>query len=1283
MAGEAQTLDQGTRVFFDKADLTPPQRIPRLATPPVPDFLFQTSLHSNGDEARSLLTQQRISEPGYTPPERQLRHKWSTTRLKENSWTFTKHEVAKAFDSLLSREPLAPPGVAQAVLNHASVTSLDELWCHFLDSKLEKGIFNRLRRSRLSVVSDTTWLDGVTRRDNVDYIRLMCHAGLGKEVLNRAFSIALFNHSMEAMEALLSYGAVASACKDAIRERFRLDDVALARLLLSAPNAMSVEDWKFCIDLQVVNAPTVLILCLAHHPGVASGPMLLKALELGNMEATAIMLANSGFNEDFRKVREEACRLACLIKDNLDRRKALAMLAESGWVTDTAYVRQELMKDVNLRDFALVRTLTDAGVSLDVEPNNVLSWAVSHMDLDILKLFENGRFSSPVSYALKFVPDSTSEQDMLQLLTIFRDRLRMPVEPLHSLLVHATQSQHSQLVHKLVDCGASLEFQQASAVRIAIEKADFGILTILLRGKCSPEILSTTISTAMALKSRSSRLQAIRSLVEKGVLPHALGNPLQSLVSEGGEVDFELIQLLLQYRAPVDGLGNDHNNSVLIATRRGNLFLLKMLCNAGPKMETLSKAVPLAFRMLDDCSYNVGLGAITLLLNKGAAGVPIHYTLVTAASQDYRLDIVRVLVEHGADTNHSDGASFAVALKTKNLTLLEILCAGCPPNQATIESVLSIAIDPQWYDVRALELLLGSCSSAAAALNSSWLFKRFKDNPNITTIIPCFLRNGLDVDIGSGVLLCFAVQQGNVVLLKRILSANPSITTLRTAFRGTASVSAGNIRFEIMELLLRQAESAEIGQSELLPQVTFSALGGDSAGLKLLLRHRAQVDFSNGSAVKIAALAGSLEVMDLLLLSRPASSSINMTCLAVAFSALASKRKEVVFKRLLAANGGAPAQDMSNLLAESVASIPECTQLPLLLLARGAKPRLETLKVALGECSLDLYVALASNIQSTDTAIEVFRHVRKASIDSNQRYRIYKCLLANDIPSDDVSGALLESLRTGSLENLDLPKLLLQHGAAVGYERAKAFHLALSGTNSAEAFMILSQYIKDDSTAGLAFDLAKKTALHNPYRRVEIYRCLLQWNISESSLYDALVGFLKGGHADSSVVQLLLRKGVDPNKNDAQCFVLACKADKELEFRALSRYANLAMVLRALFAHFREEGQVVRWFSMCLEERPYGAKIDQDKLLFQCMRTFRKGTAVLKLLLDNGVSASAMVTHRIRRNWQPEKCTALIWALFSNRRIGNDAILALLARGRDAGLLHIYLDFLLARIADK
>jgi len=182
--------------------------------------------------------------------------------------------------------------------------------------------------------------------------------------------------------------------------------------LLSAPSAMSVEAWRYCMEPECESlqasgkqSPTILLLCLTHRPDVVCGPLLITALRAQNFQATAIIRAYAGAEQDFRDIQQLACEFASQVQNNGHRHKFFEILAESGLVEESSLLRDELMKDVKTHQLPQVQLLADAGVSLDTEPYNAVYWAVSHMNLDILEFFGNGNFSSPISIALNFAPN--------------------------------------------------------------------------------------------------------------------------------------------------------------------------------------------------------------------------------------------------------------------------------------------------------------------------------------------------------------------------------------------------------------------------------------------------------------------------------------------------------------------------------------------------------------------------------------------------------------------------------------------------------------------------------------------------------------------------------------------------------------------------------------------------------------------------------------------------------------------------------------------------------------
>lgn len=1070
------------------------------------------------------------------------------------------------------------------------------------------------------------------------------------------------------MEILLSYGAVASTCEETIRECFEQSDVALAKLLLSAPDAMDLTAWRYCLKLRIKSSSDILLLCLANRPDIVCDSLLLEALKMQNFPATVATLAYAGSVKKFCDVLQHVHKLATHIEDHEKRNDFFILLFETGCLQDNPILREELMKDAKLRKLFLIQPLTDAGVSVDVEPHNAMSRARSHMDFDILEILRHGFCSSPVSPLLDLVPLSTSEQDMLRLIDLLA-HMDLAGKSLDLRLVHAVQKQHIRLVEQLIIHGASVEYKKGRALLQAITKADFEILNILLRGSCSLEIITHSISAAMTLEIRLSRLQIMKSLLKKNVAAKELAGPLQQVVSEGEEVDIELVQLLLDYDAPVDSSDDQIESSVLTAVRRGDIRLLQLLCGASPRVETCSEAVPIAFDTLSTHGYSTVLSMMELLLSKGASGTPLHETLLPAASDDARLDIVRLLMKHGADPNYEAGLYFVMALILKKFDLLKILCDGRLISIESCSNILTTALNPRYYALPSLDLVLNSAPSAAGVLNNlkpTWVFTTLKDNHDMVTIIPCLLQHDMDVDFGSGILLQLAVQKDDVDLLRKILCAKPSITSLRSAFDAATKRLHGSNELRIIELLLGQAESAEIGQSEALVRYTRRALDGNVEGLGLLLRHKAAVDYHGGKALHVAAEVGSFETMDLLLAFRSAATSITRACLAVGPAKLKADQKVRIVKHLLDANGGASASDLSALLDDFINHNPRSTRLPESLLARGAQVKLETIQVAMSKSSPGLLMTMIEAITNRNNVMSLFMHAQTISMSRERSFKVYKCLLdrcvilKNPIPADVVSKALLSSLKHVDSDQLSVSKLFLQHGAVVGHERGKAFRLAFQA-NSVDVVKLLSQHIDDDHTADVAFKEALKASFINTDLRLEVYRCLLQWNINKTSLYDALTASLLGKTSNHSILQLLLAKGADPNRDKASCYLLAAKARKEPEFRMLSKHARLKVLLPALLGCFQEEKDVVRWFNICLEVKPSPAIVNQDQLLFDCLRKFPDGTKLLKILLRNGVSASEMITYSICKGWRPEKCTALIWAISREPRIGNDAILVLIA----------------------
>ncbi|SCV52646.1 uncharacterized protein FFB14_12711 [Fusarium fujikuroi] len=1269
--------------FLSKASLQPPPRLGRLIEPPAQDFLpFSTT---NRDAARQLLVQQRTSDPNYKPPDRQKRHLFRSKEQKAEAcdtsqWSFTKHEVAKAFNALLAQEILPPAGVAQALLLHTTLTSLDELWDHLNDAQLEK----RMKRNRMSETlnfdsNGMTWLDTVTSRDNFNYVHLLCQTQASQGVLNRAFGMALSRSSLESMKLLLSFGAVASDYQDLIGQHIRARNLELVRLLLSAPNSMAPSDWKACLEQDFARAEaeealslSFVLLLLSHRPELVSESFLLSTLRLQSYQATAVMLGYAYSNQVFFAIRHQVCEIISQYQNGNQRLAFFTLLSHSGLVGDNLVTREELVKEVLARHLPLVKLLVHAGVAVDVPPHNALKWAVSQLDFDMLEILRHGTLSLPASQVLSYLPDNIPEPDMVDFMNMFGS-MGLGGQQLDSCLVRAAQRKQQHLVQTLLHYGASVEAEEAAAIRAAIISADLYVLSLLLQGQCAPTILSTLIPTAMEISPRTMRFGVMQCLIQKGVERQSLGTALLQLLSEEGNIDSDLTKLLIDNGAPLDCTSDVDASPLVQAIKKGDVTVLNMLCSAKPTAEALAAALPFVFNTIAAFGYDVALELITLLLKQGASGPPLNETFLKAITSDVPAGFVQLLTEHGADVNYSSGQAFVMAIEMDKPSLLELLCSSSPPIQATVNATLPKLIETKHYSLSNTELFLSAASRATPKPSLTNTYALIKDHPQRSELLPCLLRHGLDINEESGVILCLAVQEHDMDLIKSILALDPSIATLSNAFREACQVEDSDMKLDLMELLLKKTSPAEIGQSRALLQETQAALDGNMDGLWLLLGHKANVNFNNGEAVQAAASnsAGYPIILNMLLSAGATDATVEEAFDAASNADTPASIKTGIFGSLFAFHKDISVEIISRAFVKVLESHPDDEHLYNLLLEHGAgaQVQLATLEAAAEASPGGLFQKLLRQVSDSTMRNEIFEYIRMhTTMSSMDRHQAYETLLKQGIDKFQMSEALVVSIRNEPT-NREIPLLLLNHGAQVNYKNNEAFAAAFQSRNL-EMFELLCCYLvkgEHDEAAKLVFE--HPYLRENPCVTVEqsvranIYRSVLTCNIDPKSIYTTLVHFLDSPESNLAIVELLLEHGADPNDEDGHCFYLAARHKEESHFRALCKHADLSIVLPTISRRIVKEHNVTRWFKICLEMQPSQIAGLSDQLLYQCIRKFPTGTDCLDVLLGAGLSPSATITYRLHKNWVEEEISLLIWCLVSPLKTGNNVILKLLEHG--------------------
>ncbi|KAG7418153.1 hypothetical protein Forpe1208_v004186 [Fusarium oxysporum f. sp. rapae] len=1288
------TFSPNLDILSRYAGLSPPSPLETLKTPSSIDYEASTTV-DHRSAARALLVRARTSDAGYRPPDQQKRNllrvpSRRNLKLNEERWTFTKHEVGKALNELLSAVPLPDVQVAHAVLASVHIDSLDELWEHFKDSKLQKRQSSIFRRSTSSNNGLSNWLSIVTGQENIPYIHLLCRYGAGPNLLNQAFVIALARRDIPSIKLLLSFGAcILPICKDYVRLCVAKNDVDVIKLLLSAPKGMNVEDWQYSLEANIEGAPRgicearILLQCIHHRPDIATGEYLLKAIDANNVAAVAVLLSylttrtstmppmfsvqnfsaasflsTTGNGVEHENFAVQACERISGNSDYETRYTLYCLLDETNLLRDVQALRQEMSYSVMAKRTSMINLLIKAGVRPSVEE------AVSMMDFSILGIMLTAsRGRDDVPNLLSLVRFDTSEDDMLRFLGMLAaNDLHFGGQPLDQKFIEAISKRHHRAVDIFQRMGATITYK---SIQMALSSADVEMLRILLQGDISDDELSPALSDAMKIIDPAIRRMAVKMLADKGIWEEALLEQL-CLIIQSPDPDLELLKVILRYQLPLHGK-EGRLNVFHLAIHKASLPVIEIVWKSFPHTALISEALPKAVSRIAENGGNLTYDIIHFLLNNGARGIGLDKTLLVAAGSNSprALDIIRLLVKHGADANYNHGNAYAAALN--DYTRLEILCKACTVKEPVVKGLLPSLLEASSADTQTLELVLQSAASAAIDFAEVPTF--LENHLNMASIISCLMKYGLDINLQKGVMIRFAVEKSDVPLLRTLLSANTTTISLKTGFTATKKTKVRETRLDMMRLLLEKAGNAEIGQSEVLYDETLEALSksGDDRGLKILLAHKPLVS-TKSLGIAAAFSSRSTTILEMLLSRQPSGESISTACIAAFRSPkLNHDQKQSVLGLLLDAKPGLTKNETSSLLRAMVEQHGDSTLVPLMLIERGVEVTAARLEATLATSSKELFTLLVREVEPTSAVNGCFAKAVSSAMTVERRLWIFEALLNTGRVSTTIASAALIISLNERTPDVGLVKLLLKHGADVRLKEFLPLKLAFK-LKSAEITELLIQYIRDDNSAAAAFDLVRTSTALKPAFRVKVYTSLLKHKITEEKLTLALIDTLKNA-PDMDTMKLLLERGASPGADGAKCFVLACKAGNEAALRAMCPYANVDAVTLALVEHCAKEKEVLTWLKICMSELRK-AHLKDSNLLYRAMAKFPDGGALVEKLLHYGVSAGTMKSASLCKQWKREPLTPLLWGLMSDFKISNRTLLALVAKGDDENLLY-------------
>lgn len=731
-------------------------------------------------------------------------------------------------------------------------------------------------------------------------------------------------------------------------------------------------------------------------------------------------------------------------------------------------------------------------------------------------------------------------------------------------LVQASATDFIQMVHMLVSHGASIEYQDAHALRKAVSAGKLDIVDIMLGGdaQLSPIHASECIN-AMPKKMRfEDRHTLLKLLLRKGAAGPSLDEALID-VTEAGDV--EAAKLLLM---PVFPGGKVVGNKDLKRGPRSMIFEKHAVASTDHKgalalhIAIKNRVTPIAKLILssEKPPPNEAMAQIfpsvrnlprlerfqmtEAFLGAGLSGPCVHSALQNAIDEtpphrDERL--IALLLRSNADVNFNEGAGITAAIAQKDVSLLHRLLKSNPTHQTAAKAVpKAMEVQNPVKRAQMVGMLLEAGASQGGPEVSAALATLLQSTSVDKELLATLLQQGrADVNANNGSALVYAVQNIDPEVLRMVLDlGQPTQETLDLGMRSLGQTPSSSAKAEKLDLLLKRVASKE-PVSQLLIDEVQSILKTPPpqrilSVMKTLLANGANIDANNAEALCRAVAVANGPMVDLLFSARPSPH-------ALSFAMPHALRITDVMDRMAFAQrilqGGMPPREVNRALVFTVKTHPDDIPLINLLLShadtKDGLALIEAVKMEKQDI-VDLILNRKQRSFSVDVLNAAFAQATRAK---NQRSRSMSAnsLLKAGASGEVVSDALLAAATDG---DLDFGTILVRNGGSVEHKDGQAIIEACrSGSSDVLAMLLSGEVNVSQQTLQKGFQAA--TEMSDLKIRAAVLKLLLQHGVTGDVVDMQLVSAERFGEGGSDLVRLLLVYGASPDYNQGEAIVKA------------------------------------------------------------------------------------------------------------------------------------------------
>ncbi|CAK7225041.1 hypothetical protein SCUCBS95973_005726 [Sporothrix curviconia] len=546
------------------------------------------------------------------------------------------------------------------------------------------------------------------------------------------------------------------------------------------------------------------------------------------------------------------------------------------------------------RIFSIIQALLSAGADVNAHNAAALCLAVATPIAQVVEmLLKYQPTPASLAAAIPRIFNISDAMDRFALAKMLLDA-GVPTYEVSRALNHAVVNfpQDPSLLKVLAPAA---DPEDGSAVFSAVKSQKPELVAALLTAKqFAVPVLNAALSEAMQISEKTTRQEICVQLMRDGAAGPAVSD---ALLAAAADADLGLGSILLE-----NGASADHNDgqAVVTACRSGASDVLGMLLmshSAPPKAETLSRGFEGAGK-LDDLKAREAVFRL-LLEQGGVAGDVVNKELVAAAGYgDDGLDLVRLLLAHGADADYNKGEAVRTSTRNGFMPTLQLLL-GVKDNENASEQSLQRSHPSQNTMVHALKIswmLKGEMRYQVI----QWLFdaglqpteavhialnKAVKENrPNID-LVRLLLKHGAS-PLADG---CQTLVNAACRCLSDILELCTTSSTVSQAdlsYALTEALNPARVNVWLSQeglgtaqlLFDKGAQSSDLGRVLVLCVNNCSGEKSKVAQqfVQLLVKHKADINIDNGAPLQAAARSGDVDRVQQLLQLDPTPDSVAM-----------------------------------------------------------------------------------------------------------------------------------------------------------------------------------------------------------------------------------------------------------------------------------------------------------------------------------------------------------------------------------------------------------------------